>query len=280
MTRPALITAALSVLLAGCASAPPPVVAPAPAPAVSSAPVPARPSAVSAEARGLYRTTEACKAPPTRDELDVIDSAKTLLGQPPNAKVLVNGKRFVLDCIGTVSAIYYKLWLDLTKDFALYPGNGVNRLYRTLEAQRVLHGDRYPRPGDIVFWDNTWDANDNGDRTDDLKTHAGIVLAVDDDGTIHYVHENLYKGVVIEAMNLLRPDDARDESGKLLNSGMAIATASGGPRPTHWLSGDVFSRFGDALRVKGHFAVEHAEAPAMPAAMMAMTAAVEPREVK
>ena len=106
------------------------------------------------------------------------------------------------------------------------------------------------------------------------------MLSVDDDGTIHYVHENLYKGVVIEAMNLRRPDDARDESGKLLNSGMAIATMSGGPRPTHWLSGDVFAKFADALRVKDHFAVEHAEAPEMSASMMATTAAVEPRGVR
>ena len=37
---------------------------------------------------------------------------------------------------------------------------------------------------DVVFWDNTWDANGDGDRTNDPRTHAGIVLAVDDDRLI------------------------------------------------------------------------------------------------
>ena len=147
MTRATSVIAALLVLLAGCASAPPPVAAPAPPPVVSSTPAPPRPSAVSAEALGLYRTPEASTAPPTQDERDVIDSAKTLLGQAPNAKVIVNGKRFVLDCIGTVSAIFYGMDSTCRGISPCYAGNGVNRLYQTLEAQRVLHRDCYPRAG-------------------------------------------------------------------------------------------------------------------------------------
>jgi hypothetical protein len=216
-------------------------------------------SPVSAEALGLYRTEEQMTAPPSVDELSLIASAKTLIGQPPNATVLVHGKQFTLDCIGTVSAIYYKLYMDITKDFNLYSGNGVNRLYQTLKAKGALHDDKYPRPGDIIFWDNTWDANGNGNRTDDPRTHAGIALAVDDDGTIHYIHENLYKGVMIEVMNLLRPNVARDENGKVINSGLAIATNAGGQLPVHWLSGDVFNKFGDALGLKSYFKVDHAE---------------------
>ena len=173
----------------------------------------------------------------------------------PNAKVVVNGKPFVLDCIGTVCAIYYRSYIDLTKDFGLYSGNGVSRLYQSLESRGVIHRDDYPRTGDVVFWDNTWDANGDGNRENDPTTHAGIVLAVDDDGTIHYVHENMYKGVMIETMNLLQPDVAADASGKRLNSSLAIATVSGGPKPLHWLSGDVFKAFGDAMKVMNDFKV-------------------------
>jgi hypothetical protein len=198
---------------------------------------------------------DAARAAPTEDELRIVDSSKLLVGQKPNAKVVVNGKAFTLDCIGTVCAIYYRLNVDLAKDFDKYPGNGVNRLYMSLDDRGVLHRDRYPRTGDVIFWDNTWDANGNGDRTDDPRTHAGIVLAVDDDGTIHYVHENLYKGVVVETMNLLKPAVAIDDEGKKINSGMAIATVSGGPKPERNLAGDVFDAFGDALKVKGDFAV-------------------------
>lgn len=54
----------------------------------------------------------------------MIASAETLVGEPPNAKVVVKGKLFVLDCIGTVSAIFYRMDIDIAKDFAKYPGNG------------------------------------------------------------------------------------------------------------------------------------------------------------
>jgi hypothetical protein len=218
-----------------------------------------------------YRTTEQARMPPTDAELQVVDSAKTLVGQAPNAQVVVNGKKFILDCIGTVSAIFYRMSIDITRDFARYPGNGVNRLYQTLKERKVLHADPYPRTGDVVIWDNTWDANGDGDRTNDPRTHAGVVLAVDGDGTIHYVHENMYKGVVIEMMNLLRPSVARDESGKPLNSGLAIATIPGGPRPERSLSGEVFDAFGDVLAIRAYLVADAvpAENPATAALALA-----------
>jgi hypothetical protein len=220
-----------------------------------------KPGSVSAEDMGIYRAPEEARAAPTDMELKVVASAKLLLGKAPNARVAVNGRDFVLDCIGTVSAIYYRVNIDVTKDFAKYSGNGVNRFYMSLKDLKVLHKDSYPRPGDAIIWDNTWDANGDGDRTDDLRTHAGIVLAVDDDGTIYYIHENLYKGVMIETMNLLHPDQRTDSAGKVINSGMAIATVSGGPNPTHWLAGDVFGAFGDVLGAADHFAVALSDDP-------------------
>ena len=220
---------------------------------------PFRSSLVSAEALGIYRTPKELQQPPTNDELAVIASAKTLLGKSPNASVTVKGKGFTLDFIGTVSAIFYALSIDVTKDFSLYAGNGVNRLYMTLKERDALHTDSYPRPGDVIIWDNTWDADGDGERIHDPRTHAGIVLAVDEDGTIHYVHENLYKGIVIETMNLLRPAVARDEQGKVINSGLAIATKTGGPKPEHSLSGDVFNCFGDVLGSKYYFFVDLAQ---------------------
>jgi hypothetical protein len=218
-----------------------------------------------------YRTSEQARTPPTEVELQVIDSAKTLVGKGPNALVVVNGKKFVLDCIGTVSAIFYRLSIDITKDFPKYPGNGVNRLYLTLKDRKVLHADACPRTGDVVIWDNTWDANGDGDRTNDPRTHAGVVLAVDADGTIHYVHENMYKGVVIEMMNLLRPSTARDESGKPLNSGLAIATTPGGPRPDRSLSGEVFDTFGDVLSIRAFLAADAVPAEDAPSDALALS---------
>jgi len=188
--------------------------------------------------------------PLSKEQARLVASARSLLGLPPNAKLIVKDRAFTLDCIGTVSAIFYSQDIDLTKDFAKYPGDGVNRLYSTLRDGGVLHHDSYPRVGDVVIWDNSWDANADGKRGDDPRTHAGIVLAVDGDGTIHYIHESVYQGVIIEVMNLLHPDEASDGSGKRLNSGMAVPSRAGGPKPERWLSGQLFDAFGDALRMK------------------------------
>ncbi len=35
----------------------------------------------------------------------------------------------------------------------------------------------------------------------------GLVIAVDPDGTIHYEHEHVRKGVIVEVMNLLHPQE-------------------------------------------------------------------------
>ncbi len=186
----------------------------------------------------------------SKEQARLVASARSLIGLPPNAKLIVKDRAFMLDCIGTVSAIFYGLDIDLMKDFARYQGDGVNRLYSTLRDGGVLHHDSYPRVGDVVIWDNSWDANADGKRGDDPRTHAGIVLAVDADGTIHYIHESVYRGVVIEVMNLLHPDEASDERGKRLNSGMAVPDSPGGPKPERWLAGQLFNSFGDALRMK------------------------------
>jgi hypothetical protein len=286
MSKIAIVVVAVALVLAGCASAPPVKSTPeqqqtpqsqqtarqdgAPAdqtpaavadtPPADAEPATPRSSLLSADALGIYRTPEETEAPPSEEEMAVLASAKTLIGQKPDAKVSVNGKGFTLDCIGTVAAIFYGVSMDVTKDFNLYDGNGVNRLYMTLKERNALHTDKYPRPGDVIIWDNTWDVKDDGDRVHDPRTHAGVVLAVDEDGTIHYIHENLYKGVVIEVMNLLHPTTATDEQGKRINSGLAISSKPNGPKPEHSLSGDVFNAFGDVLGLREYFFVDLARA--------------------
>jgi hypothetical protein len=202
-----------------------------------------------------YRDPALAFAAPSEDEISVFASAQKFIGQPPSAAVSVRGRPFVLDCIGTVCAIYYDSGMDLTKDFASYTGNGVGRLYKSMMARGIVHEDRLPRPGDLIFWDNTWDANGNGDRTDDPLTHAGIVLSVDGDGGIRYVHEHLQKGVIVEAMNLRRPRDRLDESGTLINSALALASAPGETKAERRLAGELWRAFGDALSAKKYYRV-------------------------
>ena len=216
----------------------------------------APPQGGTAATKGAYRTRQELSAPLSGDEQAVVASARTLLGRGPESRVVVNGRTFVLDCIGTVSAIFYGVNIDVQRDFRRYGGDGVSRLYQTLLAQGVLHRDPIPRPGDVIFWDDTWDANGDGNLSDDALTHAGVVISVDPDGTIHYVHEHIIKGVVVESMNLLHPRDPYDPRGRIINNAMAMNSGiSRRNNPPHWMSGDLWDSFGDILRVKRYFEV-------------------------
>jgi hypothetical protein len=203
-----------------------------------------------------YRSQEEISAPLSPDEMAVIASADTLIGMAPESRVVVNGRTFVLDCIGTVSAIFFGMDIDVQKDFRRYRGDGVSRLYQSLAARSALHRDRLPRPGDIVFWDNTWDANGDGRLDDDPLTHAGVVMSVDPDGTINYVHEHIIKGVTVEAMNLRHPREYYDPLGRIINSAMAMNSGIiRRDNPPHWTSGDLWDSFADILRVRKYFEV-------------------------
>jgi len=121
----------------------------------------------------------------------------------------INGQRFRMDCSGVISAIYYKAGIDLAKDFNKYKGGGVQRIHATMQAKGLIYRPTVPVPGDILFWDNTYDANHNG-RSDDVLSHIGMVVSSDKKtGNVVYVHHHEKKGIVFETMNLLHPNDPK-----------------------------------------------------------------------
>ncbi|OHE65381.1 MAG: hypothetical protein A2Z99_15590 [Treponema sp. GWB1_62_6] len=182
-----------------------------------------------------------------RERKRVVESARELLGRKPNEKVTVRGRVFMLDCIGTVSAAYWGAGYDLQRDFAKHGGNGVLRLHSSLKAWGALHELKETERGDIVFWANTYDRNEDGKMGNDGITHAGIVVQADEDGTIHYLHASVTRGVVIAYFNLRHPDVAKSPAGKIWNSPMYLGSNYGlANNPPHWLSGDLWSSFGDA----------------------------------
>jgi hypothetical protein len=152
-------------------------------------------------------------------------------------ELVIRDRRFAMDCTGTVLAIYYYAGIELDGEFARYSGNGVSRLYQTLEAHRLLYRPVQPVTGDIVFWDNTYDRNGDGEWNDAL-THVGMVLAAEEDGTLEYVHLNYRKGITVEYMNLGSPDvHQRLVKGemRIINSPMRMLEA-GRPHPEKWLA--------------------------------------------
>ena len=140
-----------------------------------------------------------------QEGLAVAEAAASLIGQKT---LVISGTTFRFDCSGLVAAAYNKAGIELS-------GNTAS-MHELAKKKEVLHQDKVPKAGDMVFFDNTWDRNGNGVR-DDALTHIGIVETVDTDGTITLVHLGS-KGVVRIQMNLQQPSVYKNEEGKVLNS--------------------------------------------------------------
>lgn len=152
----------------------------------------------------------------------VVEGGRTLVGKK---SLVVNGVTYPNDCTGLVRAAYAFAPIDISYRFDRYTGNGVLRLYQTLHDQDLLYTVRYPAPADIIFWDNTYDANENG-RADDELTHVGVVISVASDGSILYLHYHYRLGPVLDRMNLTRIDDESSDANGRIN---AILRMKGSP---------------------------------------------------
>ncbi len=156
---------------------------------------------------------------------------------------LVGGTRFNPDCSGFVEAVYHAEGIPLREAMALAPedrGSAVAALFRIVAAAGVLfRTEMAPLPGDLVFWNDTYDRNGNG-ALDDPLTHVGIVERVDADGTIRFLHRGL-RGVARGVMNLARPDVERDGA-KVVNSPLRLPRA--GEPASRGLAARLLAAFG------------------------------------
>ncbi len=179
----------------------------------------------------------------TQDVRDrLVNTAYSLLG----ANTLeVNGRHFRQDCSGVVMALYYGAGIDLTPAIQAQSGSGVERLYAALEEKGYLHTGRYPLPGDIIFWDNTYDRDGSG-RPDDELTHVGMVVSVSENGDIRYIHDHVTLGIVLEYMNLRHPDQhSRTKNGRIITVN-SYMRASNAPSYDKQLAGELVHALGRA----------------------------------
>jgi hypothetical protein len=98
----------------------------------------------------------------------------------------LNGKRFTQDCIGYVRYIYYRAGLDITRAYSIGE-RGVDSLYYGLMEYGFVYTNIIANPGDLVFFNNTYDANRNG-LWDDPLTHVGIIESIGEYNTMTYIH--------------------------------------------------------------------------------------------
>lgn len=169
---------------------------------------------------------------------DLVESANWALGKK---KLEVNGKKFNLDCSGVVMAVYYRSGIDLQSYIKTYTGGGVQRLYAFMNDEQLLYKQPQLAPGDMLFWDNTYDKNDDGKKNDTL-THVGMVVYADEEGNIQYIHHNYRLGIVLAKMNLLDPDNLE------MNSPMRAKGAEKGHAPL-WLSSHLLKQAARAYEI-------------------------------
>lgn len=177
----------------------------------------------------------------------VVDAAGSLVGR---SRIEVDGQRFPWDCTGVVLAAYSIAGIDLSAEFEDRVGNGVARLYEIAVDHNVLSNRDEPRPGDLLFWDDTFDRSRNG-RWGDQLTHVAIVVGVDEYGTISFVHHNYRRGIVIETMNLRYPDVHTAET----DNGTAVLNAPMRMRrdrhiqPESWLASHLYRDAAELYRI-------------------------------
>ncbi|MBN2693973.1 CHAP domain-containing protein, partial [bacterium] len=110
------------------------------------------------------------------------------------------------DCSGYVRMVYSHFDIDLFDVDHNPNDSGSEIIYKFFEENGAVYSKKYrPQPGDVIFFDNTHDKNKDG-KLNDPFTHVAIVLSVDSDNTITYIHRSS-RGINIQGMNLYKPNE-------------------------------------------------------------------------
>jgi hypothetical protein len=153
-----------------------------------------------------------------------------------------------MDCSGFVSCVFKSANIGgfetLTSNAE--GENGVKVTYKALEKSKKIYRKKIPKVADIIFFDNTYDRNGNG-AIDDELTHVGIVLSVDENGTITFIHSSVSGGVTRDYVNLYYPDKAT-LNGVPINSNLRVQKDAD-PLDTKYLAGELFHAFGTVFDV-------------------------------
>jgi len=191
----------------------------------------------------------------SRRQIAIIRAAREVL---ETQSTVVGTTTYSYDCSGTILTIYARAGIRLVDLFGSYRGNGVARLYGIARDYGLLHSKSMPEPGDLIFWDNTYDRNEDGVWNDPL-THAGLVLSVSADGQVEYVHHNYRRGIVTARMNLRDPETYKAGDGTVLNSPMRMASQRSSTSG-RWLASQLFKEFASMYLIPAAAASTYGEA--------------------
>lgn len=121
------------------------------------------------------------------------------------SKIAVAGKSFRADCSGTVRAIFAAAKIPLGGIIKNSTDNDVKTIYRFVQRYGQIYKEN-PKPGDLVFFHNTYNRSGSG-RMNDALTHIGIIEKVDGE-IVHFVH-HMGHSIIRSRMNLQKPKLSR-----------------------------------------------------------------------
>ncbi len=149
--------------------------------------------------------------------------------------VRVGDRRYRDDCSNVLRIPYDSMGIDLFSERVRYPqANGVK-----LIRHKGRTSTSTPSVGDLVIFDNTYDRDRDG-KNDDMDTHAAIVVAVYDDGTVD-LYNRVCSGHQVYRMNVGRQHKLRTKK-RRLNHVLRRRTTQD-PQGTRYTTGGLFARY-------------------------------------
>lgn len=172
----------------------------------------------------------------------IVHSAAQLVGA---RTITSKGRRIAYDCAGVTRAVYLEHGIDLfqTPSREVH-ANGVRLIYNHVRRHGALHQGPDVRPGDLVFFDNTWDFNGDG-KTNDALTHVGIVEHLEPDGTVTFI-SRVATAIERYRMNLEYPHIHKMADGRVLNDYIRRKHPTD-PIDIARLTGELFAFYGNLL---------------------------------
>ncbi|OQW32228.1 MAG: hypothetical protein A4E19_19530 [Nitrospira sp. SG-bin1] len=177
----------------------------------------------------------------------IVESAAKLIGA---RTITSQGKRIAYDCAGVTRAIFLEHGIDVYRGAFHDPkGNGVRLIHNYVRRHGTVHQGPNVGPGDLVFFDNTWDFNGDGKLNDPL-THVGVVERLEPDGTVIFI-SRVAHAVERYRMNLTQPHVHKTAQGRVLNDYIRRKLSTD-PGRTARLTGELFSFYGNLLDPQQH----------------------------
>jgi hypothetical protein len=169
----------------------------------------------------------------------IVRTASKLVGA---TTIQTGDKRIAYDCAGVTRAIFLAHGIDLYDSGSPDPkANGVRLIHHHISRHGAFHEGPVVRPGDLVFFDNTWDYNGDGLVNDPL-THVGIVERQERDGTVVFI-SRVAGAIERYRMNLALPHAHRTAEGRVLNDYIRRKDVIA-PAKAAYLTGELFAAFG------------------------------------